>query len=245
MLLKNILAIIFLVVFCSHQVHAKGKRDLTVLNANGGHEDVFQPIMLSTSILVDDDDDKPQEPVFTDVKYKEILPYNGIEDRVKRLTQGVSESIPPEFDHYGHEIRKYMARTGNFKIYSDEEFLKEQIKSVKKARVVMEYWEKYVKQEIDEIDAQINGKFVTSATKTAHKQNKARLKTFMVVLKSWIDSNERLLMYLFNNPGIVEIEYPELIVQPRNRVGLYNLLAFKQQKLKELKQFQPFEMMVY
>ncbi len=215
-------------------------------NADSGFEPPFQPILLSTSILIDSDETRPIEPVFKNVKYKNNTPFNSIEDRINRLAHGVSEAIPPEFDHYGHEIRKYMAKVGNDSVFTDEEYLKDQIKSVKKARVILDYWSDYLQKEQREIEKTIAIQDVTTTARTNFKQNKAQLKTFLVVLKSWIDANERFLKFIFDNPDIVVIEYPEMIVtEARYRFDLYNLYAFKQQKLKELQDFQPFEMMVY
>lgn len=188
----------------------------------------------------------PEEPKFADIKYKKDTPIISIEDRINRLNHGTTKVIPPEYDHFGHEIRKYMENVGNVKIFDDEEFLKDKIKSVKKARVVFDYWEDHLNKETKQIEAILAEETVTATARTNYKQNEARLKTFIVVVKSWIDANERYLTFVFDNQEFLEIQYPEIIVtESRFKVELYNLLAFKQQKLKELQDFGPFEMMVY
>lgn len=217
-----------------------------MLKPDASFEPPFAPVILSSSIRIDKDDTPPIEPKFTNVTYRKSTPFNSLEDRINRLTHGVIETLPPEYDHYGHEIRKYMAQLGNNKIFDDEEFLKEQIKSVRKARVVFEYWESHINEEIREIDEIVQTQKVTSLVRTNFKQNKAHLKTFFLVMKSWINTNERLLMFIFENFDYVEILYPEIVFKDqRVKVGLYNILAFKQQKLKELKEYKSFEMMVY
>lgn len=246
MFARALIIICLLTFIVPHAADANRGNKRHILNPDASYDPPFQPILLSTSILIDGDDKPPTEPNFADIDYKKNTPFNSIEDRINRLSHGVTKSIPPEFDHFGHEIRKYMSDVGNMKVFEDEEFLKKQIKSVKKARVIFDYWEDYLNNEVKGIDDVLATETVTSSARTKLKQNKAQLKTFVVVLKSWIDANERFLTFIFENPDILEVQYPELVVsEARYKVDLYNLLAFKQQKLKELQSFGPFEMMVY
>ncbi len=238
--------LIFLVPQNTDAQSKKRPRDVFVLEVDASYEPPFQPILRSTYIIIDDDNVRPVEPSFAEVEYKRNTPFNSIEDRVSRLAHGVSKNIPPEFDHYGHEVRKYMAYVGNDRIFEDEEFLRKQIKSVKKARVVLEYWVDYLSEEQKKVEEILLNETVSATARTKHKQNKAQLKTFMVVIKSWIDANERYLTFIFQHFDVLELDYPQILVlESRYKTELYNLLAFKQQKLKELKEFKPFEMMVY
>lgn len=239
------LLLIIVTVICSSHVYAN-KRYKHLLKPDASYEPPFEPVLLSASIKIDDDKDPPTEPRFLDVKYKKLTPYTSIEDRIKRLNFGISKTIPPEYDHYGHEIRRYMAEVGNLRVFEDEEFLKEQIKSVKKAKVVFDYWEQYLNKEIKEIDEYISTQPVTASGRTNLKQSKAQLKTFLIIMKSWLYANERYLTFIFENFEDIELEYPEILfLNQRPKIEMYNRFAFKQQKLKELKDFKPFEMMVY
>lgn len=208
---------------------------------------LVMPELRSTSVLLDDDNILPIEPNIGVVVYKRRKPLTSIKERVDRLVQGINQNIPPEFDHYGYEIRRYMSRSINIEIFEDDEYLKDQIRNVRKAAIVSKYWKKYLEGEVLKIENIISeDETISSGIRTAFKQNKATVKTFSVSLRSWIDSNERLLMHVFHNPDTFEVYYPEIIiVSPQANVKFYNLSMIKQTKLKDVRAYRPFNMMVY
>lgn len=245
--LKLFVALLTLIL-CLHpqNAHAQQLDEQFHLNPDASFEPPVRPELLSTSILVDNDEIVPVEPNIGEVKFLKYPPVNSIEERVDRLVQGVKQSIPPEYDHYGYEIRRYMAYVGNLKIYEDDDFLIEQIKNVRKAKIIAEYWEKALNQEIKELEEILSQDDASLSARTVLRQNKATLRTFIVVLKSWIEANERLLMFNFDNPRTFVVEYPEIIISDaKSRIAFYNLMAFKQVKLEELQRFGPWEIMVH
>ncbi|MGH1378111.1 MAG: hypothetical protein ACRBB3_04750 [Alphaproteobacteria bacterium] len=209
--------------------------------------DIVMPELRSTSVMIDDDDEMPLEPNIGVVKYKKRQPITSMKERVDRLVQGVNKSIPPEFDHYGYEIRRYMAHVGNLEVFENEEYLKDQIKNTRKAAIIYKYWKKALEKEVYDIEEIINNdETISPVIRTAFKQNKTTVRTFLVSLKSWIDSNERLLMHVFNDPEIYEIYYPEIIIaNAKANVKFYNLSVIKQTKLKEIRVYRPFSVMVH
>lgn len=215
-------------------------------NVTSGTE-IVMPELRSTSVMIDDDDEMPVEPNIGVIIYKKRKPLTSMRERVDRLVQGVNKNIPPEFDHYGYEIRRYMSRAGNLEIFEDEEYLKDQIRNVRKAAIVFKYWKKYLEDEVLEIEELVdNDETISPVIRTVFKQNKTTLKTFIVSLKSWIDSNERLLLHVYNNPEIFEVYYPEIIIiSPQANVKFYNLSLIKQTKLKDMRAYRPFNMMVH
>ena len=53
-------------------------------------------------------------------------------------------------------------------------------------------------------------------------------------------------MFVFENPDIFDVEYPNIGVETGNdTVELYNRYLVKQVKLREIKAYSPFYMMVY
>lgn len=236
-ILLSILAI--MVLFLPQNSHAR-----KVITSGA---DVVMPELLSTSVIIDDDDTRPVDPNMGAVDYKKRLPLTSMKERVDRLIQGVQKGIPPEFDHYGYEIRRYMAHVGNLEVFEDEEYLKDQIRNTRKAEIIYNYWKKAIEQETTAIEEIIDADdSIPSAVRTAFKQNKVTVRTFLVSLKSWISSNERILLHIFNNPDIFEVYYPEIIIaSPQANVEFYNLSVIRQTKLKEIRAYHPFSMMVF
>lgn len=216
-------------------------------NASGGYEEVFMPVMSSNSIIIDDDDLPPNEPNLSKTKFFKYPPVSSLGERVERLIYGIKVDVKPELDHYGYEIRRYMTHVGNIHIYDDNEFLNKQIVNVKKARVIVDFWKEHLEKEINEIESIIdNDSLVELRVRTVFKQNRFAVQTFLNILSSWIDSNERLLQAVKKEPSIFEVKYPELeIVIPTSRVNFFNLYSKRQAKLKDLRKYNPFAMMVY
>ena len=212
-----------------------------------GYEPVVEPRLTNTSVVLDNDEYPPIEPNIAPTRFLKYPPVVSLGERVDRLVYGINTDIRPEHDHYGYEIRRYMSSVGNVKIFDEPEFLVEQIKNVRKAGVIAEYWKKSINNEIIEIQEIMDAdSSIDLRVRTAFKQHKIAAQTFLISLKSWIDANERVLLEVHKNPGIYEIEYPEiLIVVPTTRVNFYNLYATKQAKLKDIQQYQPFALMVY
>ncbi len=198
------------------------------------------------SVIIDDDEVAPNEPNLVEITYLKIMPPRSLRERVDRLIHGIAMDIPPEYDHYGYEIRRFMAKVGNPLIFTDEEFLIEQIKNVRKARVVLRFWQKHIQDEIEAIEAEIEKIDAGSGIRTALKQNRQATRSFFVDAQSWVDSNERLLMVIFDIFGYVQFEYPEVIfIRPHQRIDFYNAYQARQFKLKEIRKHQSFSYMVY
>ncbi len=217
------------------------------LNVDGGYEEVFMPRMSANSIIIDDDDIPPSGPVLAKAKFIKYPPVSGVYERIERMVYGIKMDIRPELDHYGYEIRRYMAKVGDMEIFSNNEFLNEQIINTRKAGIIADYWKKHLEKEISEIEKIIeDNDSIELRYRTVFKQNKVAVQTFLIILKSWIDANQRVLEAVKKEPDIYEVRYPEIeIVVPTSRVNFFNLYSKRQAKLKDLRKYQPFAMMVY
>ncbi len=228
-------------------VYAQGE----VHESEAGYDPVVMPKRVGSIIVIDNDEEQPKEPTLAEVKFLKLPPQNSIKEKVDRLIWGIRKGIRPEYDHYGHEIRRYMAGTTNIKIFEDEEYLIEQIKNVRKAKIIASYWADQVEEKISTIEGEMEvivgeGKNVEFASKTAFKQNKLTSRKFIISLRAWIDANERLLMLIYENPNQYGVHYPEInIVTSEVRSDAYNLILVKQTKLKEIRNYKTFEMMVH
>ncbi len=217
------------------------------LNASSEYEEVFMPVMDAASVIIDDDDVPPVEPNLLKAKFLKYPPLSGIGERVDRLVYGIKTDIKPELDHYGYEIRRYMSHVGNIQIYNDNEFLLRQIVNVRKAGVIAEYWKKHLDKEISEIEKIIEeNTSIELRIRTSFKQNRSTAQTFMIILGSWIDANKRLLESIKQDPDIYKVEYPKIEISiPSERVNFFNLYSKRQAKLKDIRRYTPFAMMVY
>lgn len=233
--------------FPHFSAHAQGE----VHESEAGYDPVVMPKRMGTVIVIDNDEEQPKEPTLAEVKFLKLPPQNSIKEKADRLIWGIRKGIRPEYDHYGHEIRRYMAGTFNVKIFEDEEYLVEQINNTRKAKIIATYWGAQIEEKITDIENEIDmaakeGKNVEFASKTAFKQNKLTSRKFIISLRAWIDANERLLMLIYENPNQYSIQYPEInIVTSDVRSDAYNLILVKQTKLKEIRNYKTFEMMVY
>ncbi len=209
---------------------------------------VIMPQLFSTSVLIDDDDTPPAAPNIFKVKFLRLPPLNGIDERVDRLVQGIKVDLPPEYDHYGYEIRRYMSKVGEIKIFTDNEFLLEQIKNVRKSQIIADYWKKHLDKEIGEIEKIIESNEDTPFTvRTAFRQNKVTVRSFIVDLKAWIEANNVMLSNIYKHSiDNYDVVYPEIIITSSlARQTFYNDMTVKQNKLTAIKAYHPFAIMVY
>jgi hypothetical protein len=213
---------------------ARAKPKVTAKDSQG-YDLVFMPTMKDNIITIDNDNLPPPEPNIVPVTFLQDTPPRGLLDRVNRLSHGIAVDIPPEYDQYGYEIRRYMSGVGNVKIYTDEE-----------ARVIVRFWQQHLEKELGELEALINEQDSSSSVWTALKQNRQLTRSFIIDLQGWVDANERLLLKIFDLFGYVQLQYPELIfLRPHERIDFFNLYQIRQAKLNAIKKYQAFALMAY
>ncbi len=217
------------------------------VSLDSAYEDIIMPDLFASSVVVDTNDRPPTEPVIVKVNFKKIPILTSLDERVDRLVHGVAEDIPPEFDHYGYEIRRYMAHIGNVEIFKDKEYLVEQIRNVKKAQVIFEYWERHLEQEIKDMTIIINDNMdVSPVIRTSFKQNVTTVRTFLISIKLWIGANDSLLMFVYNNYDNFDLEYPEIYLSDTQVIlEFYNLITARQTRLKDIVPYRTYAMMVF
>ncbi len=234
----------FLCVVSSN--NAFGNPDARI-NVDTTHQPVPLPKLFDTSVTLDEDEVADEPPTIPKTTLKKLPELNSLDERIDRLTRGVQTTMRPEYDHYGYEIRRYMASSGDMKIYEDRDFIEKQIKNVRKASIIADYWKKYLEQELKDIEGIIEkGEGVSFVNRTEFKQGKITIRTFLISLRGWIDANERFLTQLYENLDLLDLYYPEVLISDNKiRVDFYNKLLLRQTKVNEIKAYQPFSMMVY
>jgi len=241
----------FLVVgalcLCAHMKPALAEYKVPDIAHDSSYEKVYIPVMTSTSVMIDNDEKMPQEPNIGKAKFFKYPALTSVSERIDRLLHGIEIYIRPEYDQFGHEIRRYMAHVGNGKIYEDPDFLLKQYRNTKKARVIMKFWKKHLEEEIDQIETILEGDAVVPlSARTAFRQNKTTVRSFIISLNSWIDSNEQILYTIAKDQELYVLEYPEVIViNYKERIAFHNLLSVRAAKLKDIRRYSAFDLMVY
>src|SRR5690606_38806905 len=65
-------------------------------------------------------------PTISKIEFTVIPPAATLQERIDRLLHGLRTPVAHEHDHYGYEIRRYMARIGDQEIFQDTERLQEE-----------------------------------------------------------------------------------------------------------------------
>ena len=182
--------------------------------------------------------------ILSGIKYPVL---NSTNERVNRLLHGVKTYIKPELDQYGHEIRRYMSHVGNMEIFYDSDFLLEQYRNTRKAEIIADFWGKYMEKEISEIEKIMDtDETLPLSVRTNFRQNKAVVRSFIMNLKAWVVANKKFLEKVGENPNIYEVQYPEvIIVISLVRNDFFKLISMRNSKLKDVRKYSPFAMMVY
>lgn len=190
--------------------------------------------------------DPPPEPYFEQIKFLKQPPADSLTQRVDRLIHGIKIDIPPEYDHYGHEIRRYMSDLLSPADLNDPEKLVQKITNVKKARIILEYWRKSIGEEQKAIEEIIENENVSSSTITSFRFNSGSADQFISDAYMWIDRNLEFLEFLQENQGEYYVQYPyyqvdDFIVREQFEKEFNN----RRKGLKRIIQYSPFRSMIY
>jgi hypothetical protein len=188
----------------------------------------------------------PTDPRIPKVKFLKLTPPTTTQERVDRLIQGIKIDIPPEYDHYGYEIRRYMASAGNDEIYKDRRRLEVELANVKNARVVFSYWMVELRREIQAVEADLEAKKDYSATRSTLSYNRGIVDAFQIEAQSWLSNNEELLKFLVENPGAYKLDKTRLIFQESEAMQAFAaLFKSREESRARVNEYQPFSMMIY
>lgn len=188
----------------------------------------------------------PSEPHFKQVKFLKQPPAKTLGERVDRLIHGIYIDIPPEYDHFGYEIRRHMKSILTPHDLHDTLVLPEKIRSAKTARIILDYWKKDLSLEIKEIQDEIDNSNTTAGLKTTFRYNKRIVTSFLPEAYDWVDRNIEFLEYLRSISGEFYVNYPFYqIPNQTHRQEVFNLYVEREKALGNLIKYNPFRAMVY
>ncbi len=187
-----------------------------------------------------------EEPDIPKVKFLNMNPPRTMQERVDRLVHGIYIVLPPEYDHYGYEMRRYMAQIGNPAILRNYDDLQRQIKYVKNAQIILKYWKRELTKNIAEMGEEIERNPDFDSTRSKFKYNRGVVNAFFIECQDWLDHNLNFLEFLSRidgnygmQDGVIEFDHAE---DYRTFISLYNAREKARQHIIE---YAPFALMVY
>lgn len=190
-----------------------------------------------------------QEPVFKEVQFLKHTPPATMQERVERLLHGVTVDLPPEYDHYGYELRRYMASIGGPDVLGDRARLESEMKNIKKAGIVLDYWQKVLVQEVQDIKAALEAdEKISRDVRSAYSYNQARVNNFINDAELWIRSNEEFGKFMLEHEHEVDYQYhdPKIeFLRDQDRDRFIKLYKARERARLQINTYQPFMMMVY
>lgn len=188
-----------------------------------------------------------REPEFEPIKYLKLEPPASLNDRIERLIHGIAVDMPPPYDHFGYEIRRYMASVAKPEVLASQNNIKGQIKNIKNAEIILKYWKDAHQKEIAEIEAEIEKRDTSPSTRSIFKYHRGIAEAFFVEAQSWMFNNRKTLeMMLELGPNAFRLSDSTFSFQDRKQLSKF-LSHFKaqQQALTQIQEYTPFRMMVY
>ncbi|MFN3700123.1 MAG: hypothetical protein ACK4VI_01215 [Alphaproteobacteria bacterium] len=188
----------------------------------------------------------PHEPMIKEVRFTKQDPPRTINERIERLVHGVLHDIPPTYDHYGYEIRRYMKSILTPHDLNDSLHIIEKLRQARTARIILDYWRKELQNEMAEIEKAIEASQTTTSMITMFRHNSGIINKFIPDLYMWIDRNIEFLEYLQSINGEYYVNYPfyefSRSVQERTARDLYTK---REQGLRAVIEYAPFRGMIY
>ena len=188
----------------------------------------------------------PEEPVIPPVQFYEFPKPTHLQGQAESLVHGITITLPPEYDHYGYELRRYMKSVGNHDIFTNRSALVREQRNIEKAKIVFKYWRKMLNQETAAIENRIKNENADSKSRTIYKLNAGIVRAFMIETQSWINANNALLQFIADNQGKILFENGKLRVKGEaNRATFISLYNAREKARWQMHQYDPFRQMVY
>jgi len=189
----------------------------------------------------------PIEPRIEAVTFLRADPPKTLKMRVEALVYGIGADLQPEYDHFGYEIRRYMAHIGGPDVYKDAIRLKEELANIKKAGIVLRYWRKALYKEIGEIEEAIETDIRAGPqVKTMYKYNVSVAKAFLAETQNWIDNNRGLMEFVQENQGHYKYKYPYItFYNAQDMRKFMPLLIAREKSRMQMNTYLTFGMMIY
>ncbi|MEZ5919258.1 MAG: hypothetical protein R3D66_04945 [Alphaproteobacteria bacterium] len=188
------------------------------------------------------------EPNMPQVKFLEIPRPPTVQGRIDELLHGIVIDVPPEYDHYGYEMRRYMAHVAGPEVLGDPARIKAELKNIRAAKIILRYWRKKLDEEIGALETEIAADpSLSRQYSQLFKYNRGVSRAFMAECGSWIENNENLLAYLLEiGPNAYSYKDPILSFKDMQyHMKFKSLYDARGRALTEIQDYTPFRVMIY
>lgn len=189
----------------------------------------------------------PVEPYIPEVKFLKIEKPLAVSQMVESLLYGVYTDIPPKYDHFGYELRRYMAKVGSTDVLGNEQRIYDEMTNIRKARIVMRYWRDSLSSKISEIEKIIDENENTSSrVRSEFRYNRGIVHGFLADCQKWIDVNYEFLEFLQKKKLNYKYEDPMMIFgDGTDRTEFIALLNKRETARSKINEYVPFARMIY
>lgn len=190
---------------------------------------------------------RASEPSFPQIQFYKYPDPPTLSARIETLVHGVTVSLPPEYDMYGYELRRYMSAIAGPEVMSSKKRLAAEIANTKRAKIMLEHWGKEITANIDALGAEIeDDDNIDSAARISFRFKSGKAKAFLVEANSWVDNNQRMLEALYEMWGVYEYNDPSINFGHEEDLGKYaRLFRAREKALRLMHEYPPFRMMIY
>jgi hypothetical protein len=186
------------------------------------------------------------DPEFPVVTFKKMAKPVTLEEWLELIVQGILTDVPPEYDYYGYEIRRYMAKIGSEDIYGIEARLAEEAENINNARAIMEHWNRHLMRHIEYIRQEIETQNASATIRSTYKYNAAVIQKFQIDIQRWFDANEVLLDFLAKERTSYKIADGVLTFNSSAERGVFKALIDARNKARDImNEYHSFSMMAY
>jgi hypothetical protein len=250
MVMRIVFVSVFAFLLCSFELMFMHSASAQEFSINNKHSALLLPNIQhagrNRNDYFDMDLEQPIEPHFKQVKFINQPPPKTLSERVDRLIHGIKIDIPPQYDHYGYEIRRYMKSILTPHDLHNSLILPEKIKNAKTARVILEYWKKSLNEEMSQIEVELEKGSTTPTLRTTYRYNAGIVNAFIADAYLWIDKNIEFLEFLRENSGEFYVNYPFYDVPERSvRTKFTELYKKREEGLNHIIVYSPFRAMIY
>lgn len=189
----------------------------------------------------------PAEPNISPVSFLKIEKAYTVQGRIEQLLHGIVVDVPPEYDHYGYEMRRYMASVAGPQVLGNPQRLEEELSNIHRARIILQYWRKKLEGDMAALEKEVEGPDVSPSYKTGFKYNKGVVLAFFAECGSWLDNNENVLKYLLDvGPDAYSYKDPSMSFEDKaQRAKFVSLYESRERALKQMQDYTPFRIMIY
>jgi len=187
------------------------------------------------------------EPSFPQIQFYEYPEPSILTAQIETLLHGITVSLPPKYDMYGYELRRYMSEVAGVEVMVSQKRLAEEVANTKRAKIILEHWGKNIMANIDALGTIIEADDnIDPAARTSYKYYSGRAKAFILEANSWVDNNQAVLELLFEISRQYEYRDPYInFVSQKDLNNFARLFRAREKSLRIMQEYPPFRMMIY